>query len=82
MSSVSNSSHQDKNFSIGDLAEFMFWSDKDSGENKNTKRAYVGIIIDVDRRCSEGECTYITLCEDGEIRFFITEDATRIISKL
>ena len=68
--------------SVGDLAEFSRGRDEKIGKNTNTGLNYTGIIVHIDKRCSEGEHTYTTLCEDGKIRFFIMEEATKLISKL
>ena len=66
----------------GDLAEFHLGMREDFDKNIDTNPVHTGIIIYVDRRCSDGEPTYTTLCEDGKIRFFIMEEATRLISRL
>ncbi len=66
----------------GDLAEFHQGIQEDFDNNIDTGSIYTGIIIYVDKRCSDGELTYTTLCEDGRIRFFIMEEAIKLISRL
>lgn len=66
----------------GDLAEFYQGNLEDFDNNIDTRSVHTGIIIYVDKRCSDGELTYTTLCEDGRIRFFIMEEAARLISRL
>ena len=66
----------------GDLAEFSQGIQEDTNKNIDTISVHTGIIVYVDKRYSDGECIYTALCEDGIIRFFIMEEATRLISKL
>ena len=66
----------------GDLAEFHQGRREDFDKNIDTSPVHTGIIIHVDKRCSDGEPTYATLCEDGRVRFFIMEEAARLISRL
>ena len=66
----------------GDLAEFSRGLLEDSDKNIDILSNHMGIIIHVDSRCSEGEHTYTALCTDGKIRFFIMEEAARLISRL
>ena len=66
----------------GDLAEFYQGVQDDFDKNIDTRSVHTGIIVYVDKRCSDGELTYTTLCEDGRIRFFIMEEAARLISRL
>ena len=82
-------SYFSKDFSIGDIAAFSIgeWADNihvisDYSTEFNTSNACIGIIVNIDRRCSEGEATYTAMCTDGKIRFFITEDAIYLLSKL
>ena len=76
-----------KDLSVGDIAAFSIgeWADN-IGNNKeedfDTSKICVGIIVSIDRRCSEGEATYTAMCTDGKIRFFITEDTKYLLSKL
>jgi hypothetical protein len=67
---------------VGDLAEFSNCQEEKIGKNTNTEPTHTGIIVHIDKRCSEGEHTYTALCEDGKIRFFIMEEAKKLISKL
>ena len=76
-----------KDLSVGDIAAFSTgeWANKDSDkqeEDNDTSDVCVGIIVSIDRRCSEGEPTYTAMCTDGKIRFFITEDTKYLLSKL
>ena len=73
-----------QNLAIGDVVVFstgdgaLGWPDPSS----DTLEGEIGIITDIDLGCSEGEPTYRTMCSDGRLRFFIIEDALRIVSKL
>ena len=68
--------------SIGDLAEFSFENEEKDGLKYNTLETHTGIIVHIDKRCSEGEHTYTALCNDGKLRFFIMENTRKLISRL
>ena len=73
-----------QNIDIGDVVVFstgkgaLGWSESLG----DTLEGEIGIITYIDLGCSEGEPTYRTMCSDGRLRFFIIEDALRIVSKL
>jgi len=43
---------------------------------------YIGLIINVDKTCSDGEVTYHVLCHDSSMRFFTEQEIIEHLFKI